>query len=166
MKKSKKTKGKGFNVPGMRHMRCPYCGSMVHLRSADGIYKINKDNTQLYVCSNYPVCDAYVRVHPGTTTPVGSLANAKLRALRMTAHQHFDKLHQTGLMSKDGAYEWLAFILQSPRSQAHIGYQSEYYCNRIIEESTKFFSNSKWKLNNINNRHGPAVIGGERYAAQ
>jgi DNA-directed RNA polymerase subunit RPC12/RpoP len=164
MKKTKKNKRKGFDIPGMKHMRCPYCGSAVHLRSANGIYKNNKENTLLYVCSSHPVCDAYVRVHPGTTVPVGSLANAKLRALRVTAHQYFDKLHQTGLISKDEAYGWLAFILQLPRSQAHIGYQSEYFCNRIIEESEKFFDNLNRNKNNI--RHEPDMRGGERYAAQ
>ncbi|MDG6146488.1 DUF3268 family zinc-finger domain-containing protein, partial [Lactococcus formosensis] len=59
--KSKKNKPK-YNYS---MMRCPYCGSTVELRSADGIYKENKNHTMLYVCRNYPVCDAYVRVHPG-----------------------------------------------------------------------------------------------------
>ena len=165
MKKSKTTKRKGFDIPGMKHIRCPYCGSAVHFRSADGIYKNNNSNAKLYVCSKYPSCDSYVRVHPGTMTPVGSLANAKLRAIRVTAHKHFDKLHETGLMTKKEAYAWLAFMLQSPMSQAHIGYQSEYYCSRIIEESDKLAGNLKWKLNN-KTRHKPGKTGGEHYAAQ
>jgi len=165
MKKSKTNKRKGFDIPGMKHMRCPYCGSAVHFRSADGIYKSNNGNAKLYVCSKYPSCDSYVRVHPGTMTPVGSLANAKLRAIRVTAHKHFDKLHETGLMTKKEAYAWLAFMLQSPMSQAHIGYQSEYYCNRIIEESDKLVGNLKWKLNN-KTQHKPGKTGGETYAAQ
>lgn len=62
----------------MSAMRCPYCGSPVVLRSADGIYKENHANTKLYVCSRYPACDAYVRVHEGTNKPVGSLADHML----------------------------------------------------------------------------------------
>ena len=165
MKKSKTNKRKGFDIPGMKNMRCPYCSSPVHLRSADGIYKNNTENAQLYVCSKYPDCDSYVRVHPGTTVPVGSLANAKLRTLRLTAHKHFNKLYETGLMTKKEAYAWLAFILQSPMSQAHIGYQSEYYCNLIIKESDKLISNSKWKLNKKNQQIS-GLQGGEIYAAQ
>ena len=152
MKKTKTNKRKGFDIPGMRNlknMKCPYCGSAVHLRSADGIYRENSGNTRLYVCSKYPMCDSYVRVHPGTTVPVGSLANAQLRALRTTAHKHFDKLHETGIMSKKEAYGWLAFMLQSPLSQAHIGYQSEYYCNLIINESNKLLDSFKWKLRSV-----------------
>lgn len=130
----------------MRNMRCPYCGSSVRLRSADGIYTNNGSGTRLYVCDSYPGCDAYVRVHAGTDTPVGNLANAKLRALRGVAHQHFDRLHKSGLMTKAEAYTWLAYMLQSPLAQAHIGYLSEYYCELVISESKKLFDAWRWKL--------------------
>lgn len=50
------------NIP----VRCPYCGGKVQLKSADGIYKDNSKCAMLYVCSNYPQCDAYVRTHAGT----------------------------------------------------------------------------------------------------
>ena len=81
MKKQKK-KRKGFQAGSMR---CPYCGSPVIYRSADGIYHDNSKKTMLYVCSHYPECDAYVRVHAGTNIPVGSLANHELRTLRRTS---------------------------------------------------------------------------------
>ena len=81
--------------------RCPYCGSHSVLRSADGIYRCNDKNTMLYVCSRYPACDSYVRVHPGTKIPVGTMANQELRALRNEAHRNFDQLHKKGLMSKE-----------------------------------------------------------------
>ena len=164
MKKSNINKRKGFDIPGMKRMRCPYCGSAVHFRSADGIYKDNYSNAKLYVCTKYPICDSYIRVHPGTTIPVGSLADAKLRMLRVTAHQHFDRLHETGLMSRKEAYGWLAFMLQCPLSQAHIGYLSEYYCNLIIEESDKLFEKSKWKLNKKIRQE--SINGGDYRAAQ
>jgi len=128
-------------------IRCPYCGSHAILRSADGIYRENSRDVKLYVCANYPNCDSYVRVHQGTVIPVGSLADQKLRALRKTAHDHFDKLHMTGLMSKDEAYAWLAGILQSPRSQAHIGYLSEYYCQQVIDESQRLLAARKKNKN-------------------
>jgi len=119
-------------IPGMKSGRCPYCGSHIVLRSADGIYKENSADTMLYVCSRYPACDAYVRVAPGTKTPIGSMANGPLRALRRVAHQYFDRLYTTGIMNRSEAYEWLAWTLQLPLSQSHIGYLGEYYCQRVI----------------------------------
>lgn len=135
-----KKKRKGFNASAMR---CPYCGSHVVFRSADGIYRENSRNTMLYVCSHYPECDAYVRVHAGTKIPVGNLANHKLRTLRRTAHQYFDQLHQSGMMSKQDAYLWLAGVIQAPLSEAHIGHLSEYYCKRVIEESRKLLDSQR-----------------------
>lgn len=126
-------------------MRCPYCGSTVELRSADGIYKENKNQTMLYVCRNYPACDAYVRVHPGTRVPLGTMANGKLRALREAAHTYFDRLHTSGIMTKEEAYYWLANLIQAPLGQAHIGYLGEYYCKRVMEESMKLLNSPRFK---------------------
>lgn len=123
-------KRKGFN---QTRVRCPYCGSPAILRSADGIYRENSKNIMLYVCKNYPECDAYVRVHTGTNIPVGSLANHELRSLRRTAHDYFDQLYQSGFMSKQEAYQWLADFLAVPLSEAHIGYLSEYRCKEVIK---------------------------------
>lgn len=139
MNKNKK-KRKGFSASGMR---CPYCGSTVVYRSADGIYRDNSKGAMLYVCTNYPECDAYVRVHAGTNIPVGSLANHELRTLRRTAHHYFDQLHQSGYMSKQDAYQWLADIISAPLSEAHIGHLGEYYCKRVIEESRKILDRAK-----------------------
>jgi hypothetical protein len=97
----------------------------------------------LYVCSRYPVCDAYVRTLSDTKTPAGTLANGDLRALRREAHRHFDRLHKTGVMSRKEAYEWLAAMLRAPLSQTHIGYLGEYYCRRVIEESRRIMENRR-----------------------
>ena len=130
--KNKKKKRKGLSG-----RYGPYCGSPVVFRSADGIYHDNSKGTMLYVCSHYPECDAYVRAHAGTNIPVGSLANHELRTLRRTAHQYFDRLYQSGYMSKQDAYQWLADLICAPLSEAHIGYLREYYCKQVIEESRK-----------------------------
>lgn len=135
MKNKKKNKNKsgrkGINYSAMR---CPYCGSSVVFRSADGIYRDNSNGTMLYVCSHYPECDAYVRVHDGTKIPVGTMADRKLRTLRKTAHDYFDQLYQSGLMGKQEAYQWLAHLIDAPLSEAHIGYLGEYYCQLVIDE--------------------------------
>ncbi len=132
MKKNKKKKVGNYGL-----LRCPYCGGTVVYRSAEGIYKDNSKGTMLYVCSRFPECDAYVRVHPGTKIPMGTMADHKLRALRNTAHKHFDKLHNSGYMTRQEAYMWLANVINAPLSQAHIGYLGEYYCNLVIKESDK-----------------------------
>lgn len=132
MKKEKK--GRSTVHPDMT---CPYCGSRLVLRSADGIYRDNHNNTMLYVCARYPRCDSYVRTHPGTKIPMGTPANQKLRSLRRETHKYFNELYHSGLMSKDEAYGWLSMQLQAPRSEAHIGYLGEYYCGKIIRESRK-----------------------------
>lgn len=132
MKKKKKRKGMKD-----RAMRCPYCGSTVIYRSAEGIYRDNSRGTMLYVCSNYPECDAYVRTHAGTRIPVGTMANHELRNLRNTAHHYFDQLYRSGMMTKQEAYLWLANLISAPLSQAHIGYLGEYYSKLVIEESQK-----------------------------
>lgn len=131
---SKKKKRKGFQS---NKLRCPYCGSHVQYRSADGIYHDNSKNAMLYVCSRYPECDSYVRVHVGTKIPVGSLANHELRSLRKIAHDFFDQLYESGYMSKQDAYQWLADLIVAPLSEAHIGYLGEYYCKLVIDESRK-----------------------------
>ena len=117
--------------------RCPYCGSAAILRSAEGIYRSHSAGKMLYVCKKYPICDSYVRVHPGTSIHMGTLANKKLRELRQETHRSSDQLYLRGLMTKDEAYLWLAGIVAAPLSEAHIGYLGEYYCRTVIEESQK-----------------------------
>lgn len=150
-----KTKGKKKGNH-QKQMRCPYCGAIARYRSADGIYKDNSGNTMLYVCSNYPECDSYVRVHKGTKIPVGSMANPQLRKLRREAHEHFDLLYQSGLMTKQEAYLWLADIVSSPLSEAHIGHLGEYYCKKVIEKSEELWAERQKRLAKYK------VVGGER----
>ena len=129
-----------------RPEKCPCCGSPVVLRSADGIYKSNPHHVQLYVCSKYPVCDAYVRVIPGTTIPLGTMADKQLRYLRKQAHHYFDQLHTTGIMTKQQAYAWLADVLQLPRQQVHIGYFGDYYCQQVIRQAQKVLRENQYRL--------------------
>ena len=121
--------------------RCPKCGAPIDYRSADGIYKNNQGNAMLYICRNYPKCDLYVRTHPGTNIPVGTLADRRLRQLRNEAHYYFNQLFESGMMSKNDAYNLLTNIVQAPRSNAHIGYLGEYYCRQVIEKSQEILRN-------------------------
>jgi len=117
-------------------MRCPYCGARVELRSSEGIYKTDMNEPQmLWVCTNYPECDAYVRCQKGTTYPLGELADGKLRALRREAHFYFDKLHQDGHISRIDAYKWLSALLCKPVQECHIGSLNDYHCKTVIKKS-------------------------------
>ncbi len=153
----KNKKRKGINAAPTR---CPYCGGRVVFRSADGIYQENHNGRMLYVCSHYPECDAYVRTHDGTRIPVGSMANHELRILRKTAHHYFDQLHKSGLMTKDGAYDWLANVIDAPKSYAHIGLLSEYYCKQVIEQSKEYLRRYKNKQRNMQSkkRRGELIL--------
>lgn len=137
-------KRKKRKVVNYSRMRCPYCGSPVIYRSADGIYRSNEKDTMLYVCTRYPACNSYVRAHAGTKVPVGELANPELRALRRQAHDTFDRLYLSGLMSKQDAYLWLSDITCTPLSRAHIGFMGEYNCRLVIEESRKLLEKKKF----------------------
>jgi hypothetical protein len=43
------------------------------------------------------------------------------------------------MMSRREAYDWLAYMIQSLLSQAHIGELGEYYCNVVIKESRNLY---------------------------
>lgn len=64
-----------------------------------------------YVCSRYPDCDSFVMAHAKTLKPMGSLAGPELRRLRYNAHKEFNRLYQSGIMSKRDAYQWLGMIV-------------------------------------------------------
>lgn len=138
MQKNKKKFRAGQRV--QKQVRC-HCGRLAVLRSAEGICQTHREGEMIYVCSAYPACSSYVRARPDTLEPMGSLAWPELRKLRFEAHQVFDQLHQTGLMSKAQAYQWLAHTVQAPMGHAHIGHLGEHYCKVVIQESGKLLQN-------------------------
>ena len=106
----------------MKHkksIRCPYCGGTAILRDASFVYGEKSYGGKVYVCSNYPKCDAYVGVHPGTRIPKGTLADQELRKKRMLAHQIFDQIWLRGILSRPDAYHWMADKFCLSDEQAH-----------------------------------------------
>lgn len=116
--------------------------------------------TMAYVCPGYPECDSYVLARPDTLKPMGALAWPELRRLRRAAHVSFNRLYESGLMTKREAYRWLAGIVQAPKAYAHIGYLGEYYCRVVIEESEKLLARNK-----LMEPQGSQTEGRERYAS-
>lgn len=99
--------------------RCNYCGHgakrvtgaqlFPHLpRLADKVF---------YRCDG---CDAHVGCHPGTSKPLGRLANKALRMARTRAHAAFDPIWRDGHLSRAGAYAWLARELKMQKTKCHI----------------------------------------------
>lgn len=141
-RKQCRARGFGYSVKkihtiiGEKTSKCPYCGSPMELRSSKGIYKSDLNDAMLYVCQNYPVCDAYVRTikRDNDYIPIGVPGNASLRALRNETHYYFDKLTECGILTRTESYKWLADKLQLKQFHAHIGDFSEYECVRTINE--------------------------------
>ena len=113
---------------------CPYCGAKAELRPANVIYGRNErsNGEHLYVCRNYPKCDAYVAAHHASKKPMGSLANGDLRHLRKIAHIELNKFQHRSGMTKWAAYVWLAAKLGLTSEETHIGKFSENLCKETI----------------------------------
>lgn len=113
-------------------MNCPYCGAKAVLRNSSEVFSKPKYNEMMWVCSNYPNCDAYVGCHKGTSIPLGRLANQRLRNLKKEAHRQFDPIWKSGLMSRKEAYRWLADMLHIPCDECHIGMFDIKMCQKVI----------------------------------
>ena len=95
-----------------RSFRCPHCGAAMILRPAAEIYRD---------CQN-----------DRTNQPMGVPANGELRNLRIQAHRKFDRIWQTGIITRENAYRWFADSFGLSLKDAHIGMCSEYRCKELI----------------------------------
>ncbi len=146
MKKKKKQ-----SKTAQRRIRCPVCGGVGILRPASEIYGDPARTDRMYVCSNYPRCRSYVGTYPGTNIPMGTLADGDLRHLRIQAHRRFDSVWQTGIMTRDGAYRWMADLFGIPMSDAHIAKLGEYRCRELIRACDRILgSNGKGTMKGVN----------------
>lgn len=129
----------------MKLKNCPFCGSSVSLVDSTKVY--GRSYGLIYLCDSYPTCDTRVGCHPGTVTPLGTLANAELRRWRNRTHSKFDPLWKSGRMSRKAAYKWLSQQLGLPKSQTHIGMFDKEQCQRAlaaVEELIKRYSSSEF----------------------
>lgn len=108
---------------------CPYCGAKPELIDSSEIYN-GTSYGRMYICRP---CDAYVSCHLGTDTPKGRLANARLRQLKIEAHQVFDTIwREKYKRGRYQAYYWLSKQLNRPFGYTHIGMMDEETCLRTI----------------------------------
>lgn len=130
---------------------CPYCMTPAHLVDSTEVYGRDYGHS-VWICGNYPTCDAYVGCHKGTTDPKGRLADADLRRAKVEAHKALDPLwrdapkiygisrgpynrHSVKRIQRkmrQRVYQWLAEQLGLPEPEAHIGWMDEDTCHRVI----------------------------------
>mgnify|MGYP001616496071 CR=1 FL=1 len=125
---------------------CQYCGGYGKIENSLRIYQ--KDYGYIYICENYPSCDAYVGYHIGTKKPMGWMANEELRAWRKEAHKYFDSLwkykikildRQNGFrvahkkIARYAAYNWLSNELSIEKKYCHIAMFDVELCQLTIE---------------------------------
>ncbi len=61
----------------MKAQVCPFCNSSVSLVDSAKVY--GRSYGFIYLCDQYPKCDARVGCHPGSNKPLGTLADKELR---------------------------------------------------------------------------------------
>lgn len=114
-------------------MNCPYCNSNVSLKDSSIIYR-GKSYGNVWICDNYPECDAYVGVHKETNEPLGRLANPELREWKKKAHAAFDPIWKNDKSKRDGAYKKLQLLMGLNKDDAHIGKFNVEQCKTLIEK--------------------------------
>jgi len=114
---------------------CRYCGGAVRLVSASKVYgpaaaaRLGIERQSFYQCQN---CNARVGCHPGSTRPLGNLANEALRMKRMETHHVFDSFWKERGMSRTQAYKWMAKKMRLSEL-AHIGGFEIDRCQKLIK---------------------------------
>jgi hypothetical protein len=106
---------------------CPYCGKPSVLVADSTVYA-RSYGSMVYLCAP---CKAWVGVHKNTNPPIplGRLATAELRALKIRAHAAFDKLWRAAIKfrkwrrnkARNLAYAWLAREMGIEVDRCHIG---------------------------------------------
>ena len=71
---------------------------------------------------------------------MGTLANRSLRIKRMEAHKVFNRLWESGMMSRTAAYHWLQVQMGLPPEEAHIAKFSEWRCEQVIRLCRQFLT--------------------------
>lgn len=118
-------------------VNCDYCGKPAEQVTGKEIYPHRPDlfHKTFYRCVP---CRAYVGCHPGTTRPLGRLANAQLRAAKSAAHAAFDPIWKGGHKKRGSAYAWLADQLGIPQEKCHIGMFDVDACQRVVQACMAF----------------------------
>lgn len=116
---------------------CPYCEKPAALVSGTTIYPNRQDlsTKKIWQCA---ACDAHVGCHDAGcgqgngSKPLGTLANAELRAARKRAHAAFDPIWTSKRMRRVDAYDWLSIQLGRTVRRTHIALFGVTLCERVV----------------------------------
>ncbi|KUZ70708.1 hypothetical protein WI38_32700 [Burkholderia ubonensis] len=111
---------------------CRYDGGPVEMVSNAEIYgREYGEWPWAFLCRT---CRAYVGMHPFTSIPLGTLADAPTREARKRAKAAFNPTWDSGGMTRTDAYAWLAAQLGIENvEECHIGWFDVATCNRVVE---------------------------------
>lgn len=117
---------------GVAGVTCLYCGKRAEKVTGATLYPYHFSLRDLpfWRCES---CDAHVGCHPGTATPLGTLANNIVRRLRAEAHRHFDSLRKTKEWTRTEAYAWLAAAMELSSDECHMALMDEKMCLQVID---------------------------------
>lgn len=117
-------------------MICGYCNNEAEFMSSKEFYGQDY-GVNMYVCRP---CDAYVGTHGKGKTPLGTLANKRLRSMRKTAHSIFDPLWKGKYrkMGRGNAYQVMQELMNLPPEKAHIGMFNEEQCQELIQKLKEY----------------------------
>ena len=126
-----KAKRRSSPGPGIV-VHCPYCGSCAPLSESSRVQGYQGQDVDLYVCANYPQCEAYVGVYRDDHWPRGTLANAELRHWREQAQTQFDRWWREGALSRSQADRYLRDLMGTKPHQSPISTLTLDQCHRLI----------------------------------
>lgn len=116
--------------------RCVECGKTATLTDGQSIYPHRPDlyEKRFYQCE----CGAYVGCHPNTDKPLGYPCGPDTRRWRSAAHEAFDPIWRTKLMTRAKAYAWLADQLGMDGADCHIGMMNEQQARSVVIAARAF----------------------------
>ncbi len=133
----------------MKSVKCDYCKGPAELVTGKEIYPHRPDLSSKRFWSCKP-CEAYVGCHQPNEkhdhkfwSPLGRLANGKLRRAKGRAHLSFDPIWKDRKMSRKEAYRWLAESLGIPSERCHIGMFDVEQCEQVIKAC------GEWRRNKV-----------------
>lgn len=112
-----------------KKVTCPYCRlPAILIKDSSAIYR--KNYGPVWMCRK---CHARVGCHPGTTNPLGNLANRETREARNEAHRVFDFIWKSGKATRGDAYRWLMGVMGLHRRKCHIAMFDVAQCKQVVE---------------------------------
>lgn len=149
MKKKNNKKIKNNFIP----TKCPYCRGKVVLKNTNDVFVLPPkylQNKNVYVCENYPTCDAYV-IQSETSNFQGFVASEALRKLRQITHYYVDIIWKTEILTRDECYEYLASKLKISKNKCHIAMFDEKLCNKSIDICSNYIFDNIGKIKTYKN---------------